>query len=177
MTERRPFLYPGPRAALLRRIGTLTVDDLHALDEAVRALKAEKAHKLVDKGFLFAWWDGPSIHEEEEGELQDLFSAVLVALAGGLTGIDVEKVGARFAPKPSISESIFRAIMPTRQSRPLQDASIGLIEDTLAPWDPRLAIVATWNMACAAALREHLRESTVAALEAAWRRAIGDPPA
>jgi hypothetical protein len=176
MTERRPFLYPGPRAALLRRIGTLTVDDLHALDEAVRALKAEKAHKLVDKGFLFAWWDGPGIHEEEEGELQDLFSAVLVALAGGLTGIDVEKVGARFAPKPSITESIFRAIMPTRQSRRLQDVSIGLIEDTLAPWEPRLAIVAIWNMACAAALRDHLAPVTVEVLEAAWRRALGEPP-
>ena len=32
-------------------------------------------------------------------------------------------------------------------------------------------------MACAIALREHLKESTRATLEAAWRRAIGELPA
>jgi hypothetical protein len=51
-----------------------------------------------------------------------------------------------------------------------------LIEDTLAPWDPRRAVVATWNMACAAALRDHLPAAMVATLEAAWRGALGEPP-
>lgn len=176
MSERRPFLYPGPRAALLHRVGALTVDDLHGLDAAVRALVATKAYKHVDKGFLFAWWDGPRIHHDDELELNDLFSALLVALASGLTGLDVEYVGARFAPKPSISESLFRAFSTARPSRRLQDASIGLIEDALAPWDGRLAIVATWNMACAAALRDLIPAATVETLEAAWRRAQGEPP-
>ncbi len=176
MTERRPFLYPGPRAALLRRVGTLTVDDLHGLDAAVRDLMAAKAHKHLDKGFMFAWWEGPRIHDAEERELQDLFSGILAALASGLTGIDVDTVAARFAPRPSLSDSIFRAIIPVRDGRRVQDASIGMIEDTLAPWDPRLAIVATWNMACAAALRDHLPPSTIVALEAAWRHALGEPP-
>jgi hypothetical protein len=67
--------------------------------------------------------------------------------------------------------------MRPRPPRQLQDASIALIEGHLEPWDPRLAIVATWNMACAVALRRRLPERTVAALEAAWRRAVGDPPA
>jgi hypothetical protein len=176
MTEREPFLYPGKRMALLRRVGRLTVDELHALDAAVRELAATKAHKHVDKGFMFAWWEGPHINGDEELELQGLFSAILVALASGLSGIDVEKVGAQFAPKPSISESIFRLMLPASPSRRLQDASIGLIEATLAPWDPRRAIVATWNMACAAALRERLRPTTIEALEAAWRTALGEPP-
>jgi hypothetical protein len=67
-------------------------------------------------------------------------------------------------------------MLPASPSRRLQDASIGLIEATLAPWDPRRAIVATWNMACAAALRERLRPTTIEALEAAWRTALGEPP-
>ncbi len=176
MTERQPFLYPGPRMALLRQVRKLTVDDLHALDAAVRALVAARSHKHVDKGFMFAWWEGPRLHGEDEQELQDLFSELLTALASGLTGIDVERMGARFAPKPTGMDAIYRLIIPARRSRDLQDASIGLIEDSLAPWDPRLAIIATWNMACAAALREHLPPPTVEALEAAWRRAIGEPP-
>lgn len=176
MTERTPFLYPGPRAALLGRVRALTIDDLHALDDAVRSLVAGKAHRHVDKGFLFAWWEGPRLRGEEDREMQDLFAAVLAALAGGLTNLDVERIGARFAPKPSVLGSLAQAVFPIRPSRRLQDASIGLIEDAVAPWDPRLAVVATWNMACAAALRDHLPAATVATLEAAWRRALGEPP-
>jgi hypothetical protein len=176
VTERPPFLGPVPRMALLGRVRALTVDDLRALDAAVRSLVAGKAHRHVDKGFLFAWWEGPSLRADEDREMQDLFAAVLAALAGGLTGLDVERVAARFAPKPSVLGALTQALTPARESRRLQDASIGLIEDALAPWDPRRAVVATWNMACAAALRDHLPATTVATLEAAWRRALGEPP-
>jgi hypothetical protein len=31
-------------------------------------------------------------------------------------------------------------------------------------------------MACAAALRDHLSPATIAILQAAWRRALGEPP-
>ena len=58
-----------------------------------------------------------------------------------------------------------------------QHAAIGLIEDAVAPWDPRLAIVACWNVACAATLRKYLPVEVVEVLEGAWRRAIGEPPA
>ena len=176
MTERPPFLYPGPRAALLGRVRALTIDDLHALDAAVRSLVAEKSHRHVDKGVLFAWWDGPRLRGDEDRELNDLFAAVLAALAGGLTDLDVERFAARLAPKPTMLGSLVQALLPARDSRRLQDASIGLIEDALAPWDPRLAIIAIWNMACAAALRDHLPATTVATLEAAWCRALGDLP-
>jgi hypothetical protein len=176
MSERRPFLSPGPRAVLLRAVGAISIDDLHGLDSAVLALRDEK-RRDVDKGFVFAWWEGPPLATEDEEELNDLFADVVTALATGLTGLDVERVAARFAQKPSVLDGIARLFLPPRAKRRLQDASIGLIEDAVAPWDPRLAIVATWNMACAAALREHLSAATVEKLEAAWRRALGDVPA
>ncbi len=177
MSDRPPLLPPGARAALLRRFHTLTVDDLHRLDAAVRELVAERAHRQVDKGYFFAWWDGPRLDREGEDELQQLFGDVLVALAGGLTGVDVERVGAQFVNKRRGLDSLVDLFLRPRQPHQLQDASIGLIESAVAPWDPRLAIVATWNVACAAALRRHLPDRTVEALEAAWRRALGDPPA
>jgi hypothetical protein len=176
MTDRPPLLYPGPRAALLRRVRSLTVDELHALDAAVRALLAERAHKHLDKGYFFAWWDGPNLDREGEDELQLLFGDMLVALAGGLTGLDVERVGAQFVQKRRGLDGLVDLFLRPRATHQLQDAAIGLIESSVAPWDPRLAIIATWNMACAAALRRHLHERTTTALEAAWRRAIGDPP-
>ena len=176
MTERPPFLYAGPRAALLRRVRAVTVDDLHALDAAVGSLIVEKAHRRADKGFLYAWWEGPRLRDDEDREMQDLFAAVLAALAGGLTDVDVERFGTRLAAKPTGLASFSQVFFPPSQTRRLQDASIGLIEDALAPWNPRRAVVAIWNMACAGALRSHLSPATVATLEAAWRRALGDPP-
>lgn len=177
MTGHPPLLYPGPRAALLRRVRTLRPAELQALDAAVRALLAEKAHRHADKGFFYAWWEGPRPPAEVEVELNLLFGDLLVALAGGLTGLDVERVGAQFAPKPRGLDGLVNLFLRPRPKVQLQDAAIGLIEDALAPWDPRLAIVATWNMACAVALRDRLPAATVDRLEAAWRRALGDPPA
>jgi len=176
MTERVPFLYAGPRNALLWRIRNLTVDDLHALDAAVGSLVLEKAHRHTDKGFLYAWWEGPRLQGDEDQEMQELFAAVLAALAGGLTDLDVERYGARLSPKPTGLGSISQMFFPPSQTRRLQDASIGLIEDAVAPWSPRRAVIAIWNMACAAALREHLSPATIATLQAAWRRALGEPP-
>ncbi len=177
MTDRPPLLYPGPRVALLRRIAALTIDDLHLLDTTVRELAAGKTHRDVAKGYFFAWWDGPRLAREHEDELQDLFAAVLAALARGLTGIDVEMVGTALAPRPSILDGLLAAFRSPRRSQHLQDTSIGLIESAVAPWDPRLAVVATWNMACAVALRDHLGEPTRTTLEAGWRQALGDLPA
>jgi hypothetical protein len=89
-------LFPGPRAALLGRLSQLTVEDLHALDAAVLALRDEKPYrKRVDKGFWLAWYEGPRLKTTEGDELQDLFGHVVVAIAGGLTGLDVERFGAR----------------------------------------------------------------------------------
>jgi hypothetical protein len=176
-SEREPILYPGPRHMLLRRVAALTVDDLHALDAAVRALAAEKSHKHVDKGYFFAWWDGPRIDRDGERELEDLFASVLAAIATGLTGLDVERLAGTFAKKKSTGLEVFAEMLMPRRSHELQDAAIALIEGHVAPWDPRLAIVATWNMVCARALGAHLPVATLETLVAPWRRAIGEPPA
>ena len=69
--------------------------------------------------------------------MQELFAAILAALAGGLTDIDVERFGARLSPKPTGLASISQLFFPPSQTRRLQDASIGLIEDAVAPWNPR----------------------------------------
>lgn len=179
-SERGPLLFPGPRAALLGRMSQLTVEDLHALDAAVLALRDEKPYrKRVDKGFWLAWYEGPRLKTAEGDELQDLFGHVVVAIAGGLTGLDVERFGARLGSgqQGGAIGDLMRLLRPSSANRPLQGAAIGLIEDAVAPWDPRLAIVACWNVACAATLRKHLPVEVVNVLEGAWRRAIGEPPA
>lgn len=179
-SERDPLLFPGPRAALLGRLSQLTVEDLHALDAAVLALRDEKPYrKRVDKGFWLAWYEGPRLTRAEGEELQDLFGHVVVAIAGGLTGLDVERFGARLGGRQQGGAigDLMRLLRSTSADRPLQGAAIGLIEDAVAPWDPRLAIVACWNVACAATLRKYLPVEVVEVLEGAWRRAIGEPPA
>jgi hypothetical protein len=179
MHDHPPLIEPGPRYRVLTRIGALTVADLHALDEAVEALLAERSHRHIDKGFYFAWWDGPNLPRELEDEVQALFADVLVALARGLTGIDVEQVAPQLNRKRGGFglDGLLDVFMRPQPSRRSQDAAIALLEGHVAPWDPRRAVVATWNMVCAVALRGHLREPARATLEAAWRRALGDLPA
>jgi len=176
---REPLLHPGLRAAVLHRLGQLTVDDLHGLDAAVRALRAEKPYRgRVDKGFWLAWYEGPRLTTTEGGELGELFPAVVVAIAGGLTGLDVQRFGARLkgGEQAGVFGDLARLLRPGSAARPLQHAAIGLIEDAVAPWDSRLAIVACWNVACAVTLRTHLPGEVVDVLEGAWRHALGEPP-
>jgi hypothetical protein len=177
---RDPLLLPGPRAALLGRLGQLTVEDLHGLDAAVRALREEKPYrKRVDMGFWLGWYEGPRLTPAEGGELRDLFVRVVAAIAGGLTGLDVERFGAR--PRGGQPGGVFgdltRLLRPSSADLALQDAALELIRGAVAPWDPRLAIVACWNVACAATLRTHLPVGVVDVLEGAWRRVFGEPPA
>jgi hypothetical protein len=175
-----PLLAPGARAAVQLRLGRLTVDDLRLLDAAVRALREAKPYRSrVDMGFAFAWYEGPPLTRTGEGEIADLFGVVVVAIAGGLTGLDVERFGARpkDAQPTGVLGDVMRFLRPGSADRSRQDAAIGLIEGAVAPWDPRLAIVACWNVTCAAALRTHLPVGVVEVLEAAWRRALGEPPA
>ncbi len=175
-----PLLPAGARAALLGRLGRLTIADVQALDAAVRALRHETPYrKRVDMGFWLAWYDGPHLTGAEGRELEGLFGEVVLAIAQGLTGLDA----GRIAPRPidrheagvlADATRFFRHASPDRS---LQDAAIGLIEGAVAPLDPRLAIVACWNAACGATLRPHLAAGVVGVLEAAWRTALGELPA
>ena len=175
-----PLNASGPHSAVLERLGRLTVDDLQRLDAAVRAAGAEKRyHGRVDKGFWLAWYQGPRLTASEGRELADMFSAVVVAIASGITGLDVNRLGARLGggDRGGVFGDLFRLVRPGSADRALQHAAIALIEDAAAPWDPRLAIIACWNVTCAATLRAHLPAPVLDALELAWREALGEPPA
>ena len=178
--ERDELLSPGPRAALLARLGALTVSDLHALDAAVGALRDEKPYRArVDRGFWLAWYAGPQLAKREGSQLDDLFTQVVVAIAGGLTGLDADAIMAsRGEPQQQGAlGDIARLFLPASSGQSRSDAAIRLIDRAVAPWDPRLAIVACWNVACAATLRRHLAAGVVEVLEAGWRTALGEPPA
>ena len=178
--DRSALLDPGPRAALLSALRRLTIDDLHALDTAIQELGTEKPYRSrIDKGYWLAWYDGPRLTRAESVELDDLFVSVVVAIAAGVTGLDVERFGAGLEPgrQAGLFGDLARLVRPGTPNHPLQHAAIGLIEGAAAPWDPRLGIIACWNVACAVALRRHLPIETTTVLEGAWRRAIGEPPA
>jgi hypothetical protein len=178
-----PLLFPAPRAALLDRLGTLTSEELHALDAAVASLRAERAFKgRVDRGFWFAWNDGLNLARSDQAQIQELFSAVMVSIAGALTGLDVARFGARLGGAGGGRgagglRAVFSALHSKSDAERRQETAVGLIHDATAPWDPRLALMACWNVACAAALRRRLKPSTVEALEVAWRATLGEPPA
>jgi hypothetical protein len=183
--EHQPLLYPGPEAALTRRLGRLTLEELHGLEEAVVRRRAERPFKgRVDRGFWFAWHDGLNLSRPEQDEIQQLFSAVMVAISVALTGLDVERFGARLGGGSSWGSgggggigAIFSAIRSKSDVERRQETAIGLIHDATAPWNPRLALMACWNVTCAAAVRRRVKPQTVEALEVAWRDVLGEPPA
>ena len=175
-----PLLASGPLSAVLERLGRLTIDDLHRLDAAVRAASGERPYRgRVDRGFWLAWYQGPRLTRSESRELVDMFPAVVVAIASGVTGLDVNRLGARLGggDRAGVFGDLFRLVRPGSPDRALQHAAIALIEDAAAPWDPRLAIMACWNVTCAATLRAHLPASVLEVLEHAWRQSLGEPPA
>ncbi len=180
MDDDRPLLYAGPRRALLARLGRVTLDELHALDAAATELgRAKEGRGRADRGFWYAWHDGLNLDREHQAEIHELFSDVMVALASALTGIDVARFGVGLAASGGGGAlggifDMFRAKTPAQRR---QETAIGLINDAAAPWNPRVGVVACWNVACAAALRRRLRPETVDILEAPWRAALGEPPA
>ncbi len=178
--EHAELLPPGRRAALLDRLGALTVSELHALDAAVRARRDEKTYQgRIDRGFWFAWYAELRLSKRERSELEDLFTEVVVAIARAMTGLDADAITAsrRDPQQEGVLGDIARLFLPASSGRSSSDAAIRLIDRAVAPWDPRLAIVACWNVACAATLRRHLAADVVDVLEAGWRTALGEPPA
>ncbi len=178
MSELPPLLYGGPRTAISRRFAALTVGDLQALAAAVEGLARDKGKRnKVDHGYWFAWYDGPKLSEAESTEVQGLFTEVVVAIASGLTGLDVARFGARLRPPSENPLSRLTSFVRVRPSRQLEDAAIGLMEDACAPWNPRLGFIAAWNAACSVAFRGRVSDQTEAILAAPWRAVFGDLPA
>jgi hypothetical protein len=163
---------------IARRYASLRVEDLKALAAAVEELAREREYrKKVNLGFWFAWYDGPRLNRVEEGEVDDLFTEVVVAIASGVTGLDVARFGTRLRPSAEGPLERLTSFFTGRPSHPLQDAAVGLMDDACAPWDPRLGFIAAWNAACAVAFRGRIPEPTERILGAAWRAVFGDLPA
>jgi hypothetical protein len=178
MSEPPPLLYGGPRHAISRRFAGLQVEDLRALEAAVLELAREREYrKKVDHGFWYAWYDGPRLGRDEEREVSDLFTEVAVAIATGLTGLDVARYGARLRPASEGPLERLTAFFTGRPSHPLQDAAVALMDDACAPWDPRLGFIAAWNAACAIAFRGRIPERSERILVAAWLKVFDELPA
>jgi hypothetical protein len=178
MSEPPPLLYGGPRHAIVRRYATLRVEDLHALEAAVKELAGERHYrKKVDFGYWYAWYDGPRLSRAQEKEVNDLFAEVAVAIATGLTGLDVARYGARLRPQSEGPLERLTAFFTGRPGHPLQDAAIALMDDACAPWDPRYGFIGAWNAACAVAFRGHIPEDSERILGAAWQKVFGELPA
>jgi len=178
MSEPPPLLYGGPRNAILRRYAALTVDDLRELAAAIERLAAERHdHKRVDHGFWYAWYAGPKLTPAETAEIEHLFTDVLVAIASGLSGLDVARFGARLGGTATQGAlGWLSSLWAPRPGRRMQEAAIGLIEETCAPWQPRLGVIAAWNAACAVALRGRISAETETILAAPWRSVFGELP-
>jgi hypothetical protein len=178
MSETPPLLYGGPRHAIACRYATLRVEDLKALAAAVEELAGQREYrKKVSLGFWFAWYEGPRLSRAEEREVDDLFTEIAVAIATGVTGLDVARFGTRLRPQSEGPLERLTAFFTGRPSHPLQDAAVALMDDACAPWDPRLGFIACWNAACAVAFRGRIPERTERILGAAWRAVFGNLPA
>jgi hypothetical protein len=178
MSEPPPLLYGGPRHAIAPRYATLRVEDLRALETAVLELAGERQYrKKVDHGYWYAWYDGPRLGRAVEKEIDDLFSEVVVAIATGLTGLDVARYGTRLRPQSEGPLERLTSFFTGRPGHPLQDAAVALMDDACAPWDPRLGFIAAWNAACAVAFRGRIPEQSERILGAAWQKVFGELPA
>jgi hypothetical protein len=181
MAELPPLLYAGPRAALLRRLAELRQSDLVLLDAAIRELAGEKRlRNRVDRGFWFAWYEGPRLDSRHETEIKELFTDVVVAVATGVAQLDVARFAAGLRPQPQGLGGILGGIggwLGGNSRRGLDNVAIRIIEDAVAPWDPRLGVLAAWNASCAVALRRILDPPVEEILAGPWRKALGDLPA
>jgi hypothetical protein len=165
------------RRMFLAAVARLDRETVLALGGAVGALVSEGADRTrTTKGFLFAWYDGPSLSNDERFAFGAFFQEVMAALASALTGTDPHALVPPRPQKAGLAESLRDMFLPRRQWNELGDISVRLIENSLAPVDPQPCIVAAWNAGCAVWMRGHIAPETEAVLTAPWRRAVGDLP-
>ena len=166
------------RAAFLTRAGSLTKAELLALGTAVDALIAEGGDReRLTKGFFFAWYKGPSLSDDDNAALNDLFIEVLIVIARALTDVDPRAMTrGRQAERQDFLSAVRELFTMKSKSREAEELAIRLIEGAVAPTDPRVALVAAWNAACAVALHGRLPPAVDETLGAAWRRTIGELP-
>lgn len=168
------------RSVFLTRAGSLTKAELLALGTAVDALVAEGGDReLLTKGFFFAWYKGPGLSSDDNAALNALFADVVVAIARSITDVDAWAMtaGRSSEQRPGFLAAFLSLFTQKSRSGEVEDLAIRLIEGAVAPVDPRIALVAAWNAACAVALHGRLDPPVDETLGAAWRRTIGELPA
>ncbi len=172
-----PFDPPERVAPVLARFRRLRRDDLEALDRSVQALVATEGRRhRSDLGFRYAWYEGPPLSYAETADLDELFRRVCAAIATGVTGFDAAAFDDRAADRAGAFGFLTRWFTPPYAKGTREDAALEVLTVACRPFDPRRAVVACWNLACATAMRDHLAPDVVVALEAAWRGALGEPP-
>lgn len=171
-------LDPGQRVGpLLARYRWLRREDLEALDRSVQALvAAEGRHHRSDLGFRYAWYEGPPLSYAETAALDELFRQVCAAIATGVTGFDASAFDEPSSDRAGASSFLTRWFTPPYAKGAHDDKALEVLTVACRPFDPRRAVVACWNLACAAAMGGHLAPDVVVTLEAAWRNALGEPP-
>jgi hypothetical protein len=166
-------------APLMARFREFRQPDLESLSAVVAGLAASEGRRhRSDLGFHYAWYVGPSLGREDREILDELFSDMSVALATGVTGIDVARFGGRVpVASPRRAGALAGWLLPPSRERRLQDVALAMLDEACHPFDPRLAVVGCWNVVCSQVFRGAVPGSVVDRLEAAWRQAFGDVPA
>ncbi len=169
-----PREHVGPLLARFRR---LRREDLEALDRSVQELVAAEGRRhRSDLGFRYAWYEGPPLSYAETAAMDALFTDVCAAIATGVTGFDAAAFDEGENDRAGAFGFLTRWFTPPYAKGSHEDAALEVLTVACRPFDPRRAVVACWNLTCAAAMRGHLAPEVIVALEAAWRGALGELP-
>ncbi len=166
------------RRMFLAHVARLERDQVLALATATQALVAEGADKeKTTKGYLFAWYEGPRLADQERYAFGAFFQEVVAALASALTGTDPHALVPPRPQRSTLMESVRNLFLPRREWNELGDIAIRLVENSIAPEPAQPVVTATWNAASAVWMRGRIPPELEAILVAPWVRAVGEPPA
>jgi hypothetical protein len=165
------------RRMFLARVARLEREQILGLGAAAAALVAEGANKeRTTKGFLFAWYDGPRVSQQERYVFGMYFQEVVAALATALTGTDPHVLAPPKSRASGITAVFREAFLPRREWNEVGDIGIRLVENSVAPAPVQPIVTAAWNAGCTVWMRGRLPAELEATLLAPWMRAVGEPP-
>ncbi|MCU0506390.1 MAG: hypothetical protein MUE82_11600 [Chloroflexi bacterium] len=170
----------GPERDLrlfLAHVASLSREQVLGLGEATTALVAEGADReRTTKGYLFAWYEGPRLSDQESRAFGNYFQEVVAALAIAVSGTDPHMLVPARSQKGGLTGAIKELFLPYQERNELGEFAVRILETSLAPTDPRPIIVAAWNAGSAVWMAGRIPAGIEATLSAPWRRAVGDPP-
>ncbi len=166
------------RRMFLTHVARLEKSQILAFATASAELVAAGADKeKTTKGFLFAWYEGPRLSDQERYVFGMYFQEVVAALATALTGTDPHALVPPRAQKSGVLEAVRELFLPRREWNETGDIAIRLVENAIAPQPAQPIVTATWNAGCSVWMRGRLPADLDAILTATWMRVVGEPPA